>query len=67
MMQSLTSLAALESLNQKNGDEGHLALMSRRVDGKNPFNAPPFVVDAQPVQEATKTCEKPKVKQSKSE
>lgn len=32
MMQSLTSLAALESLNQKNGDEGHLALMSRRVD-----------------------------------
>lgn len=31
-MQSLTSLAAPESLNQKNGDEGHLALMSRRVD-----------------------------------
>ncbi|KAK0099613.1 hypothetical protein ONS96_008113 [Cadophora gregata f. sp. sojae] len=53
MMQSLTSLAAPESLNQKNGDAGHLALMSRRVDGKSPFNAPPFVVDAQQ-QEATK-------------
>ncbi|KAL5319974.1 hypothetical protein ACEPPN_013033 [Leptodophora sp. 'Broadleaf-Isolate-01'] len=65
MMQSLTSLTAPDTLNRTGGDADHLALRSRRVDGKSPFNAPPFVVAEQ--MEATKSSEVTKSKQSRSE